>query len=142
MARWISSGNCPSNGEPKSNTDPPKMIKNSEMPPNTITVLRCARNISELSFICPAGAPAVHIFISAIAASSGAVHSTITSIIDTVRNLSYPGNQSKNSRVNHMKLLPHASIIATIETPAIHHVLRRGSMNSPRIARNNVAAPR
>ena len=74
-------------------------------------------------------------------ASTGRLHCTITSAVDTARNLLYPGRKSKHSSVNHIRLLPHDSSNANMLTASSHHFLRPSSRKSPSTARNIMTAP-
>ena len=79
---------------------------------------------------------------STTAARNGTVHSATTRIIDTVRNLSYIGKPSKNSRVSPMKWCPHDSMTASSVTAATHHLDRPRSTNMPSTASRIATAPR
>ena len=80
--------------------------------------------------------------IRASAPSSGTAHCTTTSVIETVRNLLYPGRYLNANSVNPIRLRPQASRIITTHAAMIHHLLRPRASAMPSAARNTAAAPR
>ena len=121
---------------PKSKSEPPATASSRHSPPVTPPAHARARS-SRLRGTSPR-----HSRMRAIAPSSGTAHCTTTSVIETVRNLSYPGSSLKASSVNAMKLRPQASSSITAQTATIHQRLRPRTSRAPSTARKRAAAPR
>ena len=121
---------------PKSKSDPPPSASTRQRPPVMPADQPSARNSLRR------GTSPRHSGMSASAPSSGTAHCTITRIIVTVRNLSYPGRYLNASWVSPMKLWPQASSSAATLAATSHHLLRPLARAMPSAASISAAAPR
>ena len=119
----------------KSPASPGKTMNTKQKPAVTANAVDVARNICRMSYSY------LKILSSTTNPSTGSVTCRMTRAIDTVLNLLYRGAYSNHSFVNHIKWLPHASMMAMTVAMSSHHFSLPRYRHSPRMNRKTVMAP-
>ena len=74
-------------------------------------------------------------------ANKGIVNSAITMIMETARNLLYPGIKSKKKSVSGIKCFPHAKRIDKTVVISKNHFILPFTKNKPNINKKTTIAP-